>query len=57
MMPSMVEPAMRSCDSSPLMSTADDTDNEQGADIIGSPMSQLFNDDITQYDSLVSAFM
>ena len=56
-MPSMVEPAMRSCDSSPLMSTADDTDNEQGADIIGSPVSQLFNDDITQYGSLVSAFM
>ena len=50
-MPSTVEPAMRSCDSSPLM-LADDSDDEQRTIIIGSPVSQLLDDNITQYSSL-----
>ena len=56
MMPLTVEPPVRSCDSSPLM-PADDSDNDERTDGIASSMSQLVDDNVTQYSSLLSTCM
>lgn len=55
-MPLTVEPPLRSCDSSPLM-PADDSDNDERTDGIASSMSQLVDDNVTQYSSLLSTCM